>query len=172
MSDLFDLFTKKTQLKEVTLFPGSFNPWHQGHEACLELASHYPNIVIIPDFNPQKEIHDEKISIKSSYPIFEDFYHAKKINPTSSWLPNIKNLSPHLTINLIMGLDSFHHFFSWIEPELVLQNVDRILVVQRDCAEDQIDSISQKMKQTNPNLEILFLGNHDFQHLSSTKLRR
>ena len=37
----------------ITFFGGSFNPWHKGHGACLELCPE-KNIIVIPDTNPFK----------------------------------------------------------------------------------------------------------------------
>ena len=39
--------------EKVTFFGGSFNPWHDGHRACLELCD-AANLIVVPDTNPFK----------------------------------------------------------------------------------------------------------------------
>ena len=46
----------------VVFFGGSFNPWHDGRQACLDLCPN-KNIVIVPDTNPWKISDPKKVSV-------------------------------------------------------------------------------------------------------------
>ena len=85
--------------ESVAFFGGSFNPWHEGHQACLDLCPNQ-NIVIIPDSNPWKVDHlsqshrcfwhefrslADKFS-NGPYAVFPGFFGSEKGNPTFDWV--------------------------------------------------------------------------------------
>ncbi len=187
-SDKFPLFEKNIQAdlpdfilphsihKVVTFYAGTFDPIHLGHIACINLCPD-ENIVLIPDRNPQKQFshfniaqHFEQflnLKLNKLIAIYPGFLFLTNTNPTINWIEKVQIEK----IQLLMGDDSFVHFFSWIEPERILTKLSKIYVVSRDQEIKSIDAIKSKMQSINSKLEIEYLGNHPYQHLSSTKLK-
>jgi nicotinate-nucleotide adenylyltransferase len=168
-------------IDSVTFFGGSFNPFHQGHLACLDLCPE-KNIIIIPDRNPQKELrnflpYDEYLLILKNlidrpYYVYPGFWADSKKNPTYTWLPFV-NISEK---NLLMGDDSFMNILSWEHPDKILKALSKLYVVPRKFHEENVKGELEvqriKLKEINPKLQIIFLDDHSFKHFSSTELRK
>ena len=71
-----------------------------------------------------------------------------------------------------MGFDSFLDLDTWIQSEELLNLIDSIYVVSRLETESQRTEALEKNARLNPNLEITFLGRHDYEDLSSTEIRK
>jgi hypothetical protein len=50
--------TFKNPHDEWIFFGGTFNPWHQGHQACLQLLPEDRTCLVVPDRNPEKELRE------------------------------------------------------------------------------------------------------------------
>jgi nicotinate-nucleotide adenylyltransferase len=160
----------------VTFFGGSFYPFHQGHRACLDLCPE-KNIIVVLDRNPHKEFravgpYDEYLKVKSElegtqYYVYPAFLTLKQVNPTCTWLPFVKISEK----NLLMGDDSYMNFLSWQSPEIILSAIKKLYVVPRKFTKQ--DCLNQKIKisEINPNVEIIFLNDHEYKKLSSTQMR-
>jgi len=163
---------------EIVFFPGSFNPWHEGHLACLINCKNIP-IVIIPDRNPWKEVRtqnpwDEVVSIKKNISrlttqdifIYPGFLTLNEKNPTSSWLPKVNVKKKWL----LMGDDLFLSFHKWFEVQKIIDSLHGIFICPRGAHRDLLDLQKDKLLKMG-DLEINFLDHHDFEGLSSTVLR-
>jgi nicotinate-nucleotide adenylyltransferase len=169
-------FLKNEINNSVTFFGGTFNPIHQGHLECLKLCPE-KNIVMVLDRNPQKEIRsiDYFVELKSilkavektNCHIYPGFWLEEKKNPTNEWI--MKVTIPE--VNLLMGDDSFINFFNWINPEVILKRVSKIYVVPRNHQLLHLGLVRDRCLSVNPNLEVIFLSQHQYQNLSSTDLR-
>lgn len=179
-------FIKETGLdssQEIIFYGGSFNPWHEGHSTCLKLLPRNKSVIVIPDHNPFKELRQndqnftslrqinsaiEKINPK--FKVFEDFYLKKEKNPTSNWIKELKIVFPNKELSLLMGFDSFISIDRWINAEALLENLSKLYVVDR-LNEETI--LVQQMKRLSKykNLEIIFLGKHQYEDLSSSQIR-
>lgn len=177
-SELPQLFLKHPIAGSVTFFGGSFNPFHQGHRACLDLCPE-KNILIVPDCNPFKK------DVKSSTNVYLDFlalavelkdtpyslypgFLGKNIsNPTSDWLPNVKIKEK----NLLIGDDSYMSLLTWKNPKVLLKALAKLYVVPRNYAYDDYLKQEQEILKLNPNLEVHYLADHPYKNISSTKLR-
>jgi nicotinate-nucleotide adenylyltransferase len=170
---------------EVLFFGGSFNPWHEGHSACLKLAPKHLPTLVMPDINPFKMNHDYSEnhleSLKRALSLHDDFkllalytyfFEMKKPNPTHVWIDYVKNQRPDLKLNLLMGFDAFKQIHHWLEAEKLLSDLSAIYVVSRQ--EDKMSDQEQlgRLKESYPQLMIHFLGHHPFEHVSSTELRQ
>jgi nicotinate-nucleotide adenylyltransferase len=179
-------FLKENSLdtvKEVVFFGGSFNPWHEGHSSCIELMPKNIPIVVVPDHNPFKELVksnnklttlkslDNKLSTFENHTyIFSKFFEMNEKNPTSVWVQEVRNTYPNLKISLLMGYDSFISLDKWINSSELLNNLENIYVASRmDDSEAKTSQIELLKRISRVN--IIFLGNHDFEHLSSTDIR-
>ena len=170
-------------IKEVVFFGGSFNPWHAGHSSCINLMPNNLPIVVVPDHNPFKELvkssdkltsmdslKDKLSTFKNQTYIYSTFYEKNEKNPTSVWIQEIKNEYPSLKISLLMGYDTFISLEKWINSSDLLNNLENIYVASRmDDSEAKTSQIQALKKISGVN--IIFLGNHDFEHLSSTEIR-
>jgi nicotinate-nucleotide adenylyltransferase len=179
-------FIKKNNLdvkKEIVFFGGSFNPWHAGHSSCLELIPENKTLIVMPDHNPFKELIESqqketslsqikevlRIFNKKIY-LFDEFYLRNEKNPTSQWVEKLKAEFPQIKISLLMGFDSFISIDRWIEGENLLKNINSLYIVDR-LNDNKIKTKQLEVLSQYSELKIDFLGEHPFEHLSSTAIR-
>ena len=164
----------------VTFFGGSFNPWHEGHRACLDLCP-ANNIVVIPDTSPFKNVgnRDENHCFwkdfkeiclaleKDSFGIFPGFFGREKSNPTADWFTRL----PFKNKGLLVGDDSFFQLESWFHSKDLLDALSHLYIVPRKRSIPEIDKERQRLKKTSSNISIKILPEHNYQNLSSSKIR-
>lgn len=164
----------------VVFFGGSFNPWHDGHQACLDLCPN-KNIVIVPDTNPWK-LSDpkkgkcywseyrqmaEKFS-KQGYAVYPGYFGIEEGNPTINWLP-------HAHCNqkeFLMGFDSFHSFPGWKNVDQLMKFICKLYVVPRDVSKEDFGDINRQVEELRDRLDICVLGEHSFMGVSSSDIRK
>lgn len=167
---------------EWVFYGGSFNPWHQGHQNCLNLLPPNKTCIITPDINPQKENPSfelipkilnisSKCRLRDHQFLCPTFLNQNKKNPTINWVKKMKQLNPEKSISLLMGFDSFYNLHTWFQYEDLLKNLKAIYIVSRMENEQMQLEANQKIQMINPNLELIFLGRHSDEDMSSTKLR-
>lgn len=164
--------------QSLTFFGGSFYPWHLGHDACLKNHPRPYEILVLPDNNPWKDQKREmcvwkffrdlclmyKNELCSFYP---GFLGTDEKNPTSIWLS--KTEVPHRA--LLMGDDTFNGLSLWHEPEILLQNLERVYVVPRQFTESEFFEAKRKVQALKSDIIIERLDHHQYEAVSSTKLR-
>lgn len=177
-SELSTLFLKHPIKDTVTFFGGSFNPFHQGHRACLDLCPE-KNILIVPDRNPFKEIdphqnsYDEFLKLAESlretnYSLYPGFLALSDPNPTSSWLPLVQIKEK----NFLMGDDSYMSLLTWKNPEVIVRALSKLYVVPRQFTKTDYIKIEKELLKMNPKLEVHYLDKHPYMNISSTELRK
>ena len=176
-SNFEKFFKKYSDLDSVTFFGGSFNPIHLGHLECIKLCPE-KNILMVLDRNPQKDLRN--LDLKNelqlivnrlqnlNVSLYPGFWLKSEKNPTNVWIQKVMAQEK----NLLMGDDSFINFFSWQKPEVILMNLKKIYVVPRNHQLHQLMIVKEQCEQINPQIEVVFLSNHLYQHLSSTELRK
>ena len=161
--------------EEITFFSGSFNPWHRGHQECLEQCPHQ-NIIILPDYNPWKKnyfknplkkVLEISKSINNKYPIYPGFLALKNNNFTANWILKTRVKK----INYLMGDDSFKTLTQWFQYEEICRIISKIFIIPRRFKEIELKSTIDQIKKINPKIEIFFLKKHEFMNLSSTELK-
>ena len=176
-SELDPLFLKHPIKDSLTFFGGSFNPFHQGHMACLDLCPE-KNILIVPDRNPFKipadsdKVFNEFLALaeflkETRYSLYPGFLCQNNSNPTSSWLPLVRIAEK----NFLMGDDSYMELLNWKNPELILKALTKLYVVPRKYT--KADYLKQEIEilKINPHLIIHYLADHPYKNISSTLLR-
>jgi nicotinate-nucleotide adenylyltransferase len=181
-----DLMGLKNE-EELIFFGGTFDPWHEGHEACLKLVPKNKKIFLVPDRNPFKEynqrnsqdVYTELNKVVDSYQkqgyqldLYGDFLSNEKKNPTYFWMKEINDQYPHVKLSLLLGYDSFKSLPQWIEASKLLSIINCLYVVSRN--EDEWEKLEdmKEIEKINRDIFISFLGHHTFEHLSSTELRK
>lgn len=176
--------------EKVIFFAGSFSPWHKGHRACIEnlpkSAETIQSLVVLPDFNPWKEVREEGL-----WPEVQDIWLAlqeltrergdlcislylgflaeKATNPTVDWLPQAIGKKKWL----LMGEDTFLNLHKWKKASNVLAALEGIYVCPRAAEEESVLSQKKMLLETyNKNLMIDFLEPHPYQNYSSTWARK
>lgn len=172
--------------EELIFFGGTFDPWHEGHEACLKLAPKKKNIFLVPDRNPFKNFNERPAEVvykelesiiaplnhlDYKLSLYGNFLSSNKTNPTYHWINEIHEAYPQYQLSLLMGYDSFRSLPQWIEAKKLLNILHSIYVVSRNEGEtDKLEDLKE-IEKINRDLYIAFLGHHDFEHLSSTEIR-
>ena len=164
----------------VVFFGGSFNPWHEGHQACLDLCPN-KNIVIVPDTNPWKiELNKKGNCFWSDYrkmaekffqkgfAVFPGYFGIEEGNPTVNWLPHVDCERKEF----LMGYDSFYSFHRWKNVNQLIKFLERLYVVPRNVSEVQKSGIDEQMVKLKDDIEINILGEHSYMDMSSTNLRK
>ena len=175
--------TFKRDAEEWVFYAGSFNPWHKGHQACLDLLPADRLCFILPDRNPQKQLNPlstvfrmleliKSIKFGKNHFIAPTFLMDFQTNPTVNWIRLTRTHLPQKKLSLLMGFDTFKGIPSWIRPEELLPLLDRLYVVSRLEEPEEQEAASAPVKSLAPKLEIIFLGHHEFEPLSSTALRK
>ncbi len=182
---------KLDNYEEVIFYGGTFNPWHDGHMACIKLCleevkGKNSKLIILPDNNPQKK-NDEELLLRCSWEHYKNiqiqllnypqiwhypgFIGKEEGNPTYYWLKETKELLPHTKCSLLMGDDSFKNIFSWIEVDKLLNILDSLYIAPRHLDSESLKNKITEVQTKAPQLNIIVLGDHSFRHLSSTQIR-
>ena len=179
---------------QVVFFGGTFNPWHQGHRACVELCS-ARRLIVVPDANPWKVKSEATKSWWKSFltqrssdstchfqtyrrlclelkdlehvSVYPGFMGLKAPNPTVDWLP----LTRAYNRSMLMGDDTFLGLLKWKDVEVLLGALQALFVVPRKSTKEELQKNADKILKHKPKLEIHFLPEHSFQEISSTQLR-
>ncbi len=181
--DFIEKDAELSQAAEIIFFAGSFNPWHDGHTSCLKLLKSNAPIIVIPDHNPYKELRRENHqeldriashleSIKKHTFLFDHFYKQYEKNPSYVWLEKLRVKYPKKIFSLLVGFDTFMSIDRWIHSEIVFASLNKIYIASRN--DDPTARLKQEknLYQLAQHLTLKFIGNHDFEHLSSTEIRK
>jgi nicotinate-nucleotide adenylyltransferase len=164
---------------ELVFYGGSFNPWHEGHREAIRRVND-KHVIVIPDRNPLKPINpfslkesEERIEadLAPHQRLYTGFLSKKTHNPTQIWVSEIRQKYPHLEISFLMGFDNFAILDKWYRGDLLISDLNRLYVLSRNDNEEVKKLQTNKIKNQNKNLELIFLGAHAFEDISSTKLR-
>lgn len=172
--------------EKVVFFPGSFSPWHKGHQACLLNLPEGESVVVLPDFNPWKEVRDKGlwsevqeiwkglIEISKERPdlsisLYLGFLCNQAANPTVEWLPMAIGSRKWL----LMGEDTFLGLDKWKRALDVLSALEGIYVCPRAIDEGTVLTQKEKLEElSKQELKIEFLEAHPYQNYSSTWARK
>ena len=172
----------KSGTDEIVVFAGTFNPWHSGHQACLTLLPDDKICLVAPDRNPYKELRtlDAVTTVlevsthgtfKKNHFLVPTFLLEHKKNPTIDWVLRFQENLPDQKLSLLMGFDSFSTLKTWTRADELLPLIDTIYVASRlEDDEDRILALDEA-HALGPNLNVVFLGKHDYENVSSTEIR-
>lgn len=173
----------QTQEEEWVFFGGTFNPWHSGHQACLDIMDPEKFCMILPDKNPFKELVSNdspiartlelssKIKFKKRQFLVPSFLLKPDTNPTINWIEHLHRIYPEKKFSLLLGHDSFTHILEWTRGEDLVKSLYRLYVVSRLEEDSSHEKEIAALKQKVPGIEVRFLGRHQHENVSSTKLR-
>ena len=166
-----ELFLKSSFGRErVCFYGGSFNPWHRGHLACLELCPE-ENILVVPDRNPWKDSRnwswDDYVNLchalrETSCSVYPGFLYGEG-NPTVDWLPQTEFKEKCL----LLGADNFLSLEGWKEYLRLIDSLDVLYVVPR--GDRDYEEITAHLTEASPNLEIVILPRHPYEGLASSE---
>ena len=168
--------------KEIIFYGGSFNPWHDGHTACIKMAPQSSPLIIIPDNNPHKDLNQNKsleVEVINNIiahnnlnaTVFLDFYQSSNKTPTVDWIKSLQDAFPEKKLSLLIGTDSLMNILSWKESTTLLTTLTSLYVVSRIDENYNIQAQVEKLKSKASELNLVFLGHHDFEDVSSSEIR-
>ncbi len=167
-------------MKEVGLFFGTFNPFHNGHlfmaDYCLNQCDFNEVWLVISPQNPLKKnleildiyerikIIEKSISNKNKIKICVDELKLPKPNYTISTLRFLKKTYPKNKFKIILGEDNLHSFKKWKNSTDILDNFS-IYVYPRNKKINSSDSIihdNLKILRTAPKIDISSTNIRDY----------
>jgi nicotinate-nucleotide adenylyltransferase len=168
---------------EWVFFGGSFFPWHSGHQACLQLLPQDKTCFVLPDRNPWKDMRDVdpvlttielagKIKFGAHQFLVPTFLLDQKKNPTVEWMEKLKTKYPEKKLSLLMGFDSFLNLPTWTRAEELLPMVHCVYVASRLEKDSEQAQAAAEIRKTYSHLQVVFLGHHQHEGVSSTNLRK
>lgn len=171
------------EASEWVFFGGSFHPWHKGHQACLNLLPEDKTCFVLPDRNPLKEVRQlhivttiielsSRIRFKKNQFLVPSFLLNQKKNPTIEWIERLRMDYPDKKLSLLLGYDSVRGLSSWIRFPDLLKSLNTIYVVSRLEKDEEREKILAELKLHSSELQIVHLGRHEFEALSSTEIRK
>lgn len=169
-------------VEEWVFFGGSFNPWHKGHQACLDLLPKEKICFILPDKNPLKEdtLREpvvtsleliRKIKFGPHHYFVPTFLIHKEKNPTITWVEKVHADFPDKKLALLIGFDSLKSIHTWLRSEELLNKLSTIYVVSRLEDDEDREKVAGPLQKIAPKLHVEYLGRHEFEKLSSSDLR-
>lgn len=169
--------------EHIIFYGGSFNPWHEGHSACLELAPKNIPIIVIPDHNPHKELDESRFlniddlsktlsTIATRTIIFDEFFYAKRPNPTIDWIKVLTENFPNKKFSLLLGNDSFVRLLTWKDSHQLLNLLYELFIVSRNDNQELTQKMQEQYLSINPKLKITYLGHHLYEDLASSHFRK
>lgn len=169
--------------RKLTFYPGTFNPWHEGHLNCLKLCPE-ENVVVVPDYSPWKSagvaktpwerVRELALTLrKCSRPglsLYPGFTILEAPHATADWLSQLEDHE----LNLIIGMDNFIALERWNRVRDLLALLNKLYVVPRSF--DQMsDQALLRAKNFIAALEsapqVIYLPEHSAMDASSTNLR-
>ncbi len=168
---------------EWVFYGGSFNPWHEGHQACLSLLNQDLTCFVLPDRNPHKELTLSEavptiieLSYKAKFGpnqfLVPTFLMLESANPTVDWIERLFRLYPDKRLSLLIGFDSFRNLMTWSRAATLIELISCIYVVPRLEKDSEREKVSENLLKLNSKLEIVFLEHHPFERVSSSELRK
>jgi nicotinate-nucleotide adenylyltransferase len=164
---------------ELVFYGGSFNPWHAGHSVALSKMAD-KHVIVMPDRNPLKPINpfslEESLeNIRSELTenkwLYEAFLNRRTHNPTAAWIHEVRMRFPEMKIALLMGFDNFVILDKWQKADQLLSDLDRIYILSRNDDESTRVQQSKNLLMMNPGLDMIFLGKHEYEDVSSSSIR-
>lgn len=170
--------------KKITFYPGTFNPWHEGHLNCLELCPE-ENIVVVPDYSPWKSEGvvkspwmrvRELVEVLSQSPkrglsVYPGFTLLKAPHATLDWMSQLEDFE----LSLIIGMDNFISLHKWHRASDLLGLLQTLYVVPRSFEtmnEDALSSAQEFIAQVQNAPQVIILPEHSAMDVSSTNLRK
>ena len=161
--------------KRVCFYGGSFNPWHRGHLACIDLCPE-ENILVIPDHNPWKprwregNRWDDFVKLchtlrETTCSVYPGFLYGEE-NPTVDWLPR----SQFSEKSLLVGADNFLLLDRWKDISTLIASLDTIYVVPR--GDQDYGEMMERLRGMKSDLEIVILPRHPYEELASSVKRQ
>lgn len=168
---------------DVLFYGGTFDPWHEGHQSCLNLAPSELPLVVCPDRNPHKNMRVgdgigrfldllKQIPLRAGQLLYPGFLLKEETNPTVNWVLRVKRNRPDLRIHLLMGHDNFALLSTWNQASDLMKLLSGIQVVSRQESDADRDKAKAWVLEQNPKLTVTFLGHHPHEDKSSTNLRQ
>jgi nicotinate-nucleotide adenylyltransferase len=168
---------------KICFYPGSFNPWHDGHSSCVTLhQKYYPDIplMILPDQNPHKiDSSIDLLKLPKNLSLNDVFLsHVFKQNnlknPTYRWITFLKVNCPKLELGLLLGLDSYLNLTTWTNSRLLLENLSFLEIIPRNIKDlsPPTANYNSEINSYNPKLKLNFVPENPFESVSSTQLRQ
>ena len=184
LGELIPLSDPQYKKEGVVFFGGSFNPWHEGHTECVKLflKDHADKLlIIVPDTSPwKKEVTNDGHfchyqSLKclrdklKDYPVvvYPGFYGQETPNPTAKWFLKVSARKK----GLLVGDDQFAVLKNWENASALIAAMDFVFVVPRNLTDNERGLVKNELLSINKKIEIILLSDHEYKHVSSTKLR-
>lgn len=168
---------------KLTFYPGTFNPWHQGHLNCLALCPE-EEIVVVPDYSlwksagvaksPWERVRELALALQAfsrqGLSLFPGFTILDAPHATADWLSQFHERE----LNLVIGMDNFISLERWRRAHDLLGLLTKLYVVPRSFEEMSAAAFKKAQEfiaSHEQSPEVIYLPEHSAMDVSSTSLR-
>ncbi len=174
-------------MERIGIYGGTFNPPHIGHIQAAKAAFaalSLDKLILIPDrIAPHKVIPSgsptprqrlEMLRIAASdcpqMEVSDLELNREGVSYSYETVLEMKQLYPEQELVLLMGTDMFLSFFTWRNPEIILENASLGVFYRGDRGEAA--AIEAKKAEMEQQGHTVYLVNNDVVNISSTQMRR
>jgi nicotinate-nucleotide adenylyltransferase len=163
--------------KRITFYGGTFNPWHEGHQTCLDLCPR-EDIIIVLDHSPFKGktrlgcpwVQYKNLAARfqeTTYSVYPGHAGTKTPKPTATWIKQV----PQPAKEFIIGDDNFLCIETWNQASELLNSLTTLFVIPRGHYQELAHKRKILLKDY-PQLDIQILSHHPYEGVSSTQIRK
>lgn len=145
-----------TTLKKIGIYPGTFDPVHEGHIAFALAAKEalgLDEIVFLPEAEPRNkpgasDMRHRQIMLNHALKPYTGFSSLLLDEPqftVASTLPVLQKTFPHTKLALLMGSDVAATLPFWPEVSELLKTMDIVVGLRTNDTSKQLDEMFKKL---------------------------
>ncbi len=170
-----------SDLKDIGIFGGTFNPPHMGHYSLAAEAKkefHLDKVFFVPAYIPphkeprnvidaEHRLEMAKLLINGNPDfILSDFeINRKNVSYTIDTIRHFKTEFPETKIHFLIGSDAFYHIDTWKDSQEVLKLTDFIIFPRAGNTKEMI------AKKFGNFTNVVFWAHTGLIHIASTDIR-
>ena len=169
------MFCKKEFTNRICFYGGTFQSWHEGHQACLDLCPE-EHIIVVPDNNPWKNRRSVdkvwgryfslcRLLASTPYSVYPGLISLRRATPTVDWLP----LVACCYRRFIIGEDNFLTFDRWKNYKILTHALDTLYIVPRGGDKARGLLMKEHLLDIQKDLKIVFLPHHPYEDKAASK---
>ena len=170
-------------MQSIGIFPGTFNPIHEGHVAfALESlrACHLDKVIFIPEQSPRYKTGVPDVEVRAARMRQAISEYENKLEvvvldqvrfTVSDTLPELHRLLGDASITLLIGTDVARGLVDWANIDQLAKEVSFAIGMRQDDTADICEAIQQRVEaKTGSSMRVTCIATA-FSHVSSSQFR-